>query len=416
MIRNYLVIAWKVLARRRFFTAVSLGGIAFTLTVLLVVSALVDHAIAPGTPEINLNRTLHVNSMLARGGEGDDDWAWQGSPGYGFLDRYVRNIPGVEIMSITTGGKTAISFVEGEKIESELRLTDASYWEILDFEFLAGGPYSEADETAGNLVAVISEATRKRFFSDAPSLNQTIEVDGQRLRVIGVVETVPISRSSGYADIWGPHCVAKDQTYRTKMMGNCNGLLLAESRSEFPRILAEFQSRLPHVEFPDMDDFNSITGTPVTRLEEYLIGIGGEENGVPAIRQALLKILGVFVLFLLLPIINLISINLSRIFERASEIGVRKAFGASSGQLRGTVHLRDIFLCLLGGVLALCCTGVVLWTINQTVWLPNAHLQINVTVFLCSLGFALLLGLLSGAFPAWRMSRMHPVQALKGGV
>jgi putative ABC transport system permease protein len=44
-----------------------------------------------------------------------------------------------------------------------------------------------------------------------------------------------------------------------------------------------------------------------------------------------------------------------------------------------------------------------------------AHFQMNGRVFLWGLGLALLFGVVSGAYPAWRMSRLHPVAALAGG-
>ena len=50
MIKSYLKLAWKVLLRRKFFTFISLFGIAFTLVVLTLVTALVDHVVAPIHP------------------------------------------------------------------------------------------------------------------------------------------------------------------------------------------------------------------------------------------------------------------------------------------------------------------------------------------------------------------------------
>ena len=47
--------------------------------------------------------------------------------------------------------------------------------------------------------------------------------------------------------------------------------------------------------------------------------------------------------------------------------------------------------------------------------LPYADLRLNLRVFAGALGLACLFGLLSGAYPAWRMSRLHPVAALRGG-
>jgi len=420
MLGSYLKIALKVLSRRRFFTAVSLGGIGFTLMVLLVVAALVDHVLSPQAPEVHLDRTLFLDRIIASGGTADGEvsagWQWWSEPGYGFLDRYQRDIPGVEKMAIATVGHTVVSFVNGEKLELTLRLTDGAYWEILHFEFLEGGPITADDDAAGRFVTVISDAMRRQFFGEASALNQTLEVSGQRFRVVGVVATVPETRRSAAADLWAPHCAAKDPAHRQQNMGDCCALFLAASPADFPRIIAEFKTRLPHVEFPEHDDFESLSGTPLDRFDQFLLGVGGlRDDGSLAKRESWATILLMLVAFLLLPIINLVVVNLSRIYERASEIGVRKAFGASSANLVGQFIFENIFLCFLGSLLALAGTALVLGVINWSDRLPNAHLQVNFTVFLCALGFASFLGLVSGAFPAWRMSRLHPVEALKGG-
>ena len=60
MLKHYLSLSLKVFARRKFFTFVSLFGISFTLIVLMLVSALVDHAVAPFPPEVHQDRTLGI--------------------------------------------------------------------------------------------------------------------------------------------------------------------------------------------------------------------------------------------------------------------------------------------------------------------------------------------------------------------
>ena len=62
MLKHYLVLATKVLLRRKFFTFISLFGISFTLVVLMVVTAIFDHTFAPMAPEVRQDRTLYVES------------------------------------------------------------------------------------------------------------------------------------------------------------------------------------------------------------------------------------------------------------------------------------------------------------------------------------------------------------------
>jgi len=119
-------------------------------------------------------------------------------------------------------------------------------------------------------------------------------------------------------------------------------------------------------------------------------------------------------LFMLLPAVNLVNLNVSRILERSSEIGVRKSFGAPARSLVAQFLVENLVLTLVGAVVAIVLAQVALSGITASGIIPHAHLQLNYRVFLAGLALAVMFGLLSGVYPAWRMSRLGPVQALKG--
>jgi len=414
MLKNYLKVAIKILLRRKFYTAISLFGIAFTLMVLLVVVSMADHLFAPLPPEVKLGRTLQISWIMAKKEEGERKRLYQGSPGYALLDQCARDIPGVENMSIFSDLGTATTFVNGEKVESRIRYTDGEYWEILDFDFVEGGPFTADDERDGHFVAVINEATRKRIFGGAAAVGRLLSADGRQYRVVGVVKNVAKTRLSAEGDLWVPLNTVPSQEFRNELMGDFSAILLAESKDEFPGIKAEYESRLAHVDTEGM--FDTIDGTAMTRFESAALTFGRGESGKPDVRQAVLVWAAMIAAFLFLPTINLISINVSRIYERSSEIGIRKAFGASSLHLVGQFIVENIFLCLIGGAVALAAAAGVLGVIEKMDLVPYADFTINFRVFLYALALAVFLGLLSGVFPAWRMSRLHPVRALHGGV
>ena len=119
---------------------------------------------------------------------------------------------------------------------------------------------------------------------------------------------------------------------------------------------------------------------------------------------------------MLLPTVNLVNVSVSRILERASEIGVRKAFGASSWTLVGQFLVENVVLTLIGGLLGFVLAALVLDGINGSGLFPYARFALNGRVFLYGLLLTLFFGVLSGVYPAWKMSRLHPVDALKGAL
>jgi putative ABC transport system permease protein len=416
MIRNYLKVALKVLARRKFFTFISLFGISVTLLVLLVVAAIFDHTLAPQAPETRSDRTLGVYDLAMTGPHNIQS----SEPGYSFLDRYVRPLsalPGVEALSFISTPQGAVAYLEGKKIESRLRRTDGEFWKILDFQFLEGGPFTDEDELGARFVAVINETTRGRFFAGQPAVGKTIEVDGQRFRVVGVVPDVPLLRFSSSADIWVPISTAKSKLYRDQWMGGFNALILARSRADLPAIKSEFQARLREAEkhLPDPKNYQTLSSGADSLFEAWVRQVtpGGHTNP-PSPGQVKAALFLLMLLFMLLPTLNLVNINLSRILDRASEIGVRKAFGASSRTLVGQFVIENLVITLLGAGLGLVLAVPVLSALNASGVLPYARLDLSFRVFLYGLAMAVFFGILSGVYPAWRMSKLHPVQALRG--
>ncbi len=414
MLLNYVKIALRSLLRRKFFTAISLFGIGVTLMVLLIVVALLDQLVAPEPPETKLDRTLHAAYFHATGGREKREISLMGKPGYALLDRVGRDLPGVRKMSIVSEASSVVSFVGGEKIVSTLRRTDGAYWEILDFKFLEGRPFTPEDEHGAAFVAVISEATRRRFFNGEPAVGRFLEADGQRFQVVGVVADVSPTRLSATGDIWVPHSTARSQEFRRELMrGGFTGLFLADSRADFPAITAEFESRLRHT--PLDEPFDKIAGTLLTRFGHLLVALENPEDGKPPVGRVLLMVLGMVAAFLVLPTLNLVSINLSRILERSAEIGVSKAFGASSVHLVAQFIVENVVLCIVGGLLGLAGAVGVLKAVQASGVVPYARFDPSYRVFLSALALGCFFGVLSGLVPAWRMSRMHPVAALRGG-
>jgi putative ABC transport system permease protein len=411
MFTNYFKIALKVLGRRKFFTFISLFGITLTLVVLMVAAAILDNAFAPQQPESRFDRVLGTYMI----GIYNENWSTTTNPGYRFVDKYVRGLSKAEATSIFTGASPVVLYHDRRKLETHIRRTDGDYWRILDFKFLEGGPYTAADDQNVNYVAVITDDMRERLYGpNASAVGKTFILDGQRYRVVGVVPAVPITRRVGFSEIWAPIRTTKGE-YQKSMIGNFSAIVLARSSSDFDALRDEFQQRLTHFEFDDPKAQNRIVAGLDTMFEAAARNVMGNKSDID--RPLVVRLIMIFValLFITLPTVNLVSINLSRIMERASEIGVRKAFGASSRTLVGQFVMENVVLTVIGGAVAFALATWVLAVISNAQFIPYATFQVNPRIFGYGMLLAAFFGIVSGVYPAWRMSRMNPVNALKGG-
>ena len=116
MIKSYLKLAWKVLLRRKFFTFISLFGIAFTLVVLTLVTALLDHVVAAYPPETKHASTVGINFASLRG----EHWRRNGFAGYAMLDKYARGLPNVKQMAVASMPNGVFSYLNGQRLKSYL--------------------------------------------------------------------------------------------------------------------------------------------------------------------------------------------------------------------------------------------------------------------------------------------------------
>ena len=191
---------------------------------------------------------------------------------------------------------------------------------------------------------------------------------------------------------------------------------LAKSRRHIPLLKEEFRARVGEVQ-PDLPIYRSVEGELETFFEAYsrmknrTRGEYGRSHNRFYSMAAVLLMFG----FMVLPAVNLVNINVSRILERSSEIGVRKAFGASALILVWQFIVENIFLTVIGGFFGLLLSVGVLHLINHSGWMPYAQFHLDIQIFLYSVMIIFIFGVLSGVYPAWKMSRLHPVEALRGG-
>jgi putative ABC transport system permease protein len=314
----------------------------------------------------------------------------------------------IAISSRTNGTNT---YINNKKIAVNYKYTNADFWEVLDFYFLEGRPLSRSEIENGEHVTVISEDTKTAYFGDIPSVvGKYIEADNVQYKVCGVVKNVPITMYMLYSDIYLPYTVSKgDYTTNKGYRGSYTGILLAASPSEVPKMKAEYEQMIARLPM-ESEEYNKIFSHADPFITGYLsIGdIGG--SGVLYV----LTVISIFTLFvMLLPTLNLVNINITRIMERSSEIGVRKAFGASSRTLVYQFIVENLILTLAGGLIGVLLSFIIIQLLNNANLVTNLKMELNVTVLLIGLLICLVFGLLSGVYPAWRMSRLNVVDALK---
>ena len=413
MFRHYLLTAYQVFMRRKLFTAIKLACIVLMLVVLMVVAAMLQTAFYPSGVEGKSSRFLQV--MVVRTEQLERDSSSTSLLGFKLVEKYLKPMKSPARVAAATMPRSVAVYQEGRATELEMRRADAEYWKILDFTLLAGRLPDAQDDDNGRMVAVLNQSSATRLFGAEPAVGKSINVGGQQLRVIGVVQDE--MHMNAYADLWAPITSAPSSDYRQHMAGEFVALLLARSAADLPAIKAEVKALAASITLDESGKPSRTFLWADNKLDLFARLTIGDADKADAGSALLLGLLiGAMLAFMLLPALNLVNLNAGRIMERSAEIGVRKAFGATSAQLVRQLVLENVLLCLAGGALGMLCAKLVLLWLESSGLIPYLKVGIDLPVLGYGLVLTLVFGLLSGILPAWKMSRLDPVHALKGSL
>ena len=409
MLKNYFKIAIAFLRRRKFFTFISLFGISFTLTILMVLAAFVDKVVNDNYPDTKRNRSLYINKIELDGKDAMNSSALS----YYYIKRYITTMKTPVKVGISSDFSSTNTYVNNRKIVINYKYTNADYWDILDYQFVEGKAITKQQINNAERVTVITEDLKKEYFGDSttPVLGKYIEADNVKYRICGVIKSVPITSYLYYADIYLPITVSKtnlnggDKGYQ----GNFTSIVLAANENDVPKMKKEYEGVVSKVPMPSKE-YNMIYSHADNYIEGY-VRTGNETKSGMVYALTAITLFALFVM--LLPTLNLVNVNITRIMERSSEIGVRKAFGASSKTLVYQFIVENLILTFLGGMIGIILSLVVMYLINNANLIANLHLGINFTVLFYALLTCVVFGLLSGVYPAWRMSKLNVVTALR---
>ena len=403
-----LKLTFRVLARRKVFTAISLFGVSFTLATLMVVSSLADHAFGSHPPDPDHATTVGVVKMRLAG----EHSIWGGYPGYGFIDKQVRTLTTAERVAILSVTESGSVYESGRKFDLQVKDVEPAFWELTRFRFLEGSPFSAEDDRSARQVAVINQTTRTRLFGGDPAVGRTLEFAGRTFRVVGVVPDVSAFQFATASDVWFPMGARIGTGYRSQMQGGHLALVRFRNAEDKAAAKAELATRMAAMQLPEgYTEVQSGLDTPLEALSREMFG-GDMKSSRPALVIALFMTLAG--LFMVLPAVNLANLAISRTLERAGEIGVRKAFGASRSQLIGQLLFENLILTLIGGAISVPLASLTLAILNRSGIVEYADFGINGPVLLWGLLAAIVFSVLSGIYPAWRLSRLAPAEAMRG--
>jgi putative ABC transport system permease protein len=420
MFKNYLKITWKVLKRKKVYTFVTLAGIIIPVTFIVLITSFLVQLNSYESPKSNFKNVMFIDRVkwTQIKEDGKINSTNNNPPTLFFINKYVKTLKSPEAVSVISAdpfGDNDIIYQNNKPNEVSIKYTDSELWNIADFKFINGRPFNSSEFDHASRVAVIDKKTANTFFGTTDAIGESLQLKNKAYRVVGIVENVNITMIRLTANIYLPYSCNDNYLSKSQYSNFSTAIILCKNKAGFSKVEQEYQEKLKTVTFENYEGFNHVEGSLtqenyISRLKDISLRFFHFYGDIKKPLYLFGAIL--FFFFIVLPSVNLINININRVYERLSEIGVRKSFGATRQRLVYQFLFESVLLILAGGILSLIISAIIVYVINQAEIIPGIQLKIHFTAILISLAAVFILGVLSGLMPSMRMARTSIIHSL----
>lgn len=415
MVKNYLKITWRNLLKNKGYSAINIGGLAIGMTCFLLIAMFIKNELSYDSYHEKgerIYRVVHHSSP----DNSEDSWIWGNAPVGPALKADFPEV--IEKVQFSGRSDILLEYNNRSFQESNCFYMDASAFEVFTWPLISGNPKTALEAPYS---IVLTESMAKKYFGNEDPMGKAIEGIGGRANdgvytVTGVIKDVP-SNSHFSFDV----LMSMSSFYQTRP-----GIFDAWGYVDFYTYFLvdenfdqqAFQEKMPAFlerNRPKEEEqyFYDLSFEPLG--EAYLQSEAARQPGITGSLSNIyiFAIIGLFIL--IIASINFMNLATARSLERAKEVGIRKVIGAHK---RGLVYQflgESMIMVLLASVLGLILVFICLPGMREITGKPfsTGELYNSVNLLIYG-GTALILGLLSGSYPAFVLSGFRPSSVLKG--
>ncbi|MGW8121882.1 ABC transporter permease [Roseivirga echinicomitans] len=415
--------AIRVLLRNKFYSFLNIFGLAIGLAVAIIILLYVQSDLNFDKHHLKYDQIYRIESKF-RIPPKDDEFALSSMVIAEMMKEEYAEIQ--NFARFLGAGRQLFRIGDKNIYQDNLYYADSSVFSMFTHDFIEGNPKAALVEPYS---IVLTETAAKRIFGNIDALGQLLETDSQNLKVTGVIKDLPDNVHLTFEGLISFSTVTSGQPILTSQqkanqlwnVSLYSYLLLPKNYdvtniyNKFPEFFEKYMQ--PLVLQAGLGDAGfSPRLVPLTDIHfgskvQYDLPTGNK-----AYTWAFTAI-GIFIL--LLASINYMNLATARATNRSKEVGVRKVLGSSKAKLRSQFLSESVVITFLSLLLAILIVNLLIYGTNLNGLLDkDLHLNFleNPLLLFGSLGVAIIIGVFSGIYPAFYLSAISVLAAMKGSV
>ena len=419
-----LAYAFRVLLNNKFYAFLNIFGLALGLAVSIIILLYVQSDLTFDKHHEKWDQVYRIESKFYIPPK-NDEFALTSQA---LAETMKMEFPEIQAFTrVQSAGQILFRIDDNSFYVDDMYFADSAMFRLFTHEFIQGDPETALVEPRS---LVLTESTAKRLFGDKNPLNELVKTDLNTFTVKGIIKDLPDNvhlRFNGlisYTTITSgqPPLNAQQRTGQLWNVSTYSYVLLPKNYevsniyNRFPQLfdkymapIRQFAPSLREASFdPRLVPLNEVH---FNSKVQYDLATGNK-----AYTQAFIAI-GLFVL--LLASINYMNLATARATKRSKEVGIKKVMGSSKGKLVSQFLSESILITFCALILAIGLVYLLLMGTNlNSVLDKNLSLNWgeNPLLLFGSLGITILLGVLSGLYPAFYLSSISVITAMKGSV
>jgi putative ABC transport system permease protein len=420
MWRNYWTVAVRALAKNRTYSFINIAGLAIGMAACMMILLYVRYEKSYDSWVPDVQDTYQVQTWTPHPQDGDPTFAQVSA--YVAKDKLTKDYPQILRAGFVVDGDP-VFYKDGQAAPTEDWLyTDDDFLKVVNLPLVAG-----TSLYAANTAVLTQKEAIKRFGTDqVVGRTFTAIANGEQrdFKIVGVLKNIPKNSSMSINAIIRldfPSFYAKNQYFLTGW-GEQDGWIYLKLRpgSDVKQMQAEepaWEKRnIPdepngniHYNHGDSEDWHFINLADVHLGKAQFAGMAAGNDGTTIATFAIIA-----VLILGMAIVNFTNLATARAGQRAREVALRKVLGATRRQLIVQFVTESILISAASMLLAL---ALVELLIRPLAAFLDADLTLTYLgsggIFLPAIVLTLIVGIVSGLYPAFFLSRFQPAQVLK---